>query len=58
MDSKNLAICWWPTILPIHFTDMVMFEQVRPHLELSTQTMIDKFELIFETHKYGERSET
>lgn len=48
MDSKNLAICWWPTLLPLHFSDMVMFEQMRPHLEESIQTMIDQYEFIFD----------
>lgn len=47
MDSKNLAICWWPTLLPLNFTDMLMFEQMRPHLEATVQTMIDKFFYIF-----------
>lgn len=48
MDSKNLAICWWPTLLPLHFDDMMMFEQMRPHLEESIQTMIDHYGFIFE----------
>lgn len=48
MDSKNLAICWWPTLLPLNFSDMVMFEQMRPHLEESIQTMIDNHNLIFD----------
>lgn len=48
MDSKNLAICWWPTLLPLHFNDMVMFEQMRPHLEESIQTMIDQYDFIFD----------
>lgn len=48
MDSKNLAICWWPTLLPLHFSDMVMFEQMRPHLEESIQTMIDQYDYIFD----------
>ncbi|XP_043226331.1 rho GTPase-activating protein 190-like isoform X3 [Amphibalanus amphitrite] len=40
MDSKNLAICWWPTLLPLQFTDMAVFESMRPHLEDIVQTMI------------------
>ena len=48
MDSKNLAICWWPTLLPFEFPDMTMFEQMRPHLEESVQTMIDQFDFIFD----------
>lgn len=49
MDSKNLAICWWPTLLPLQFDDMVMFEQMRPHLEDSIQTMIDRYDFIFDS---------
>lgn len=51
MDSKNLAICWWPTLLPLHFNDMVMFEQMRPHLEESIQTMIDQYDFIFDNEE-------
>ncbi|KAG0432044.1 hypothetical protein HPB47_021233 [Ixodes persulcatus] len=47
MDSKNLAICWWPTLLPLEFNDMGMFERVRPHLEDSVQTMIDQFRFLY-----------
>ncbi|XP_022659460.1 rho GTPase-activating protein 190-like isoform X2 [Varroa destructor] len=47
MDSKNLAICWWPTLLPLEFNDMLMFERVRPHLEDSVQTMIDQYRFLF-----------
>ncbi|XP_074603471.1 rho GTPase-activating protein 190 isoform X2 [Brevipalpus obovatus] len=47
MDSKNMAICWWPTLLPYEFTDMHMFERMRPHLEEFVQTLIDQFEFIF-----------
>ncbi|RWS16264.1 rho GTPase-activating protein 190-like protein, partial [Dinothrombium tinctorium] len=47
MDSKNLAICWWPTLLPFEFNDMLMFERMRPHLEEFVQTMIDQFEFLF-----------
>ncbi|XP_023223682.1 rho GTPase-activating protein 190-like isoform X1 [Centruroides sculpturatus] len=47
MDSKNLAICWWPTLLPLEFTDMDVFERMRPHLEDSIQTMIDQFRFLF-----------
>ncbi|KAG9510932.1 Rho GTPase-activating protein 190, partial [Fragariocoptes setiger] len=52
MDSKNLAICWWPTLLPIQFSDMQMFEQMRPHLEEWVQTMIDQFAFMFDDN-YG-----
>jgi RhoGAP domain len=47
MDSKNLAICWWPTLLPIEFTDMLRFESMRPYLEDITQTMIDQYPFLF-----------
>nr|XP_018903141.1 PREDICTED: rho GTPase-activating protein 190 isoform X3 [Bemisia tabaci] len=47
MDSKNLAICWWPTLLPIEFSDMARFEQMRPHLEDIVQTMIDQYPFLF-----------
>ncbi|XP_063220269.1 rho GTPase-activating protein 190 isoform X2 [Bacillus rossius redtenbacheri] len=47
MDSKNLAICWWPTLLPIEFNDMGRFEQMRPHLEDLVQTMIDQYPFLF-----------
>ena len=48
MDSKNLAICWWPTLLPFEFTDMLMFERMRSHLEELVQCMIDQNQFIFE----------
>lgn len=47
MDSKNLAICWWPTLLPIEFTDMMRFESMRPYLEDICQTMIDQYPFLF-----------
>lgn len=47
MDSKNLAICWWPTLIPIDFTDMGHFEQLRPYLEDIVQTMIDQYPYLF-----------
>ncbi|CAL8073134.1 unnamed protein product [Orchesella dallaii] len=47
MDSKNLAICWWPTLLPFSFADMLRFEQMRPHLEDLVQTMIDQYPFLF-----------
>ncbi|KAI1280709.1 Rho GTPase-activating protein [Halotydeus destructor] len=47
MDSKNLAICWWPTLLPFEFNDMMMFERMRPHLEESVQMMIDQYKLLY-----------
>lgn len=56
MDSKNLAICWWPTLLPLHFSDMIMFEQMRPHLEESVQTMIDQFDYIFDNEGSASKS--
>ncbi|KAL1491496.1 hypothetical protein ABEB36_012085 [Hypothenemus hampei] len=47
MDSKNMAICWWPTLLPIEFSDMGRFEQMRPYLEDIVQTMIDQYPFLF-----------
>jgi len=47
MDSKNLAICWWPTLLPFEFNDMGRFESMRPHLEDTVQAMIDQFPFLF-----------
>lgn len=47
MDSKNLAICWWPTLLPIEFSDMLRFESMRPYLEDIVQTMIDQYPFLF-----------
>ncbi|XP_076178702.1 rho GTPase-activating protein 190 isoform X3 [Ptiloglossa arizonensis] len=47
MDSKNLAICWWPTILRIEFNDLGRFEAMRPYLEDVVQTMIDQFPFLF-----------
>lgn len=47
MDSKNLAICWWPTLLQYEFEDLSKFESMRPHLEDIVQTMIDQFRLLF-----------
>lgn len=47
MDSKNLAICWWPTLLPIEFNDLGRFEAVRPYLEDVVQTMIDQYPFLF-----------
>jgi len=47
MDSKNLAICWWPTLLQYEFGDLSKFEAMRPHLEDIVQTMIDQFRFLF-----------
>ena len=47
MDSKNLAICWWPTLLRYEFGDLCKFEAMRPHLEEIVQTMIDQFSFLF-----------
>ncbi|XP_011307002.1 rho GTPase-activating protein 190 isoform X5 [Fopius arisanus] len=47
MDSKNLAICWWPTLLPIEFNDLGRFEAMRPYLEDVVQTMIDQYPFLF-----------
>lgn len=47
MDSKNLAICWWPTLLQFEFSDMFVFEQARPHLMNFVQIMIDSLSELF-----------
>ncbi|XP_044016188.1 rho GTPase-activating protein 190 isoform X6 [Aphidius gifuensis] len=47
MDSKNLAICWWPTLLRIEFNDLGRFEAMRPYLEDVVQTMIDQYPFLF-----------
>ena len=47
MDSKNLAICWWPTLLQFEFSDMFVFEQMRPHLMNFVQIMIDSHQDLF-----------
>ncbi|XP_064079322.1 rho GTPase-activating protein 190-like isoform X2 [Macrobrachium nipponense] len=49
MDSKNLAICWWPTLLhTLQFSDISEFESQRPHIEDIIQTMIDQFPFLFQ----------
>lgn len=47
MDSKNLAICWWPTLLQFEFSDMFVFEQMRPHLMNFVQILIDSMAELF-----------
>lgn len=47
MDSKNLAICWWPTLLQYEFGDLAKFEMMRPHLEEVVQTFIDQYRFLF-----------
>lgn len=47
MDSKNLAICWWPTLLQYEFGDLGKFEAMRPHLEDIVQTMMDQYRFLF-----------
>jgi len=47
MDSKNLAICWWPTLLQYEFGDLGKFESMRPHLEDVVQTFIDQYRFLF-----------
>lgn len=49
MDSKNLAICWWPTLLhTLQFSDIAEFESQRPHIEDIIQSMIDQFPFLFQ----------
>lgn len=53
MDSKNLAICWWPTLLQFEFSDMFVFEQMRPHLMNFVQIMIDSELELFTADRAG-----
>lgn len=54
MDSKNLAICWWPTLLQFEFDNMDTFEQKRPHLMNFVQIMIDSYQELFTNISTGE----
>ena len=47
MDSKNLAICWWPTLLRYDFGDLEKFEDMRPHFEEIVQTMVHQYSSLF-----------
>lgn len=56
MDSKNLAICWWPTLLQFDFVDMNDFETARPHLMNFIQILIDCHVELFEKPSQGHHS--
>ena len=47
MDSKNLSICWWPTLLQFEFKGMTDFEEKRPHLTYFIQILIDEYDQLF-----------
>ena len=47
MDTKNLAICWWPTLLRFEFDDLIKFQTIQPHLEKTVQTMIEQYQFLF-----------
>ena len=47
MDSKNLAICWWPTLFRYDFGDLGKFEAMRPHFEDIFQAMVDQYLSLF-----------
>ncbi|KAF7494802.1 Rho GTPase-activating protein [Sarcoptes scabiei] len=57
MDSKNIAICWWPTLLQFEFNNMDFFEQKRPHLMNFVQIMIDSFQELFVSNTLTNSSE-
>ena len=50
MDSKNLAICWWPTILRPEFTSFETMTLASKLLEDIMATLIEQFGYLF----YGE----
>ena len=47
MDTKNLAICWWPTLLQFEFDDLIKFQTIQPQLEKTVQTMIEQYKFLF-----------
>ncbi len=48
MDSNNLAICWWPTLLRPKFEDFNETEILRKTLQPLIKFMIDNAKIIFE----------
>ena len=50
MSSKNLAICWWPTLLQPEFQSFEKMTMVSKLLEEIVQTLIDQHGFFF----YGE----
>lgn len=47
MNSKKLAICWFPSLLPMDFADINRYYEAQPHQEGLVQTMIDQFAFLF-----------
>ena len=47
MNSKNLAVCWRPTILRYEYADLNTYEAMVPHMVEIVQTMIDQFSFLF-----------
>lgn len=47
MNSKKLAICWFPSLLPMDFADINRYYEAQPHQEGLVQTMIDQFAFMF-----------
>jgi hypothetical protein len=48
MDSTNLAICWWPTLLRPKFEDFNETEMLRKTLQPFIKFIIDNAKIIFE----------
>lgn len=48
MDSNNLAICWWPTILRPNFVGLSETENLRKTLQPLIKFMIDNAKIIFQ----------
>lgn len=54
MDTKNLAICWWPTLMRPEITSLdTMFLTTKP-LEEVLQLLVEQFGFFF----YGEEETT
>ena len=49
MDSKNLAICWWPTLLRPEFTSFEKMTMVSKQLEDIIAYLIDEPDFFFGT---------
>lgn len=47
MDSKNLAICWWPTIIRPELTNIEDMRKVTEAMQEITITMIEQHGFFF-----------
>lgn len=47
MDSKNLAICWWPTIIRPALTNIEEMRKVTEAMQEITMTMIEQHGFFF-----------